>query len=160
MSPTSSDLHHLAQAFCLAFATPSSHAHTALRAPTCTQIFAPSSINPPPPKSNAEFAAHIDHNIAPLMDSFAVTPREIHINEAGRQITIWANGTPVFKKEAMGNSREEEWEYTGEYIFILDVDEEGRIVRVLEFLDSLGTERLRGLMVRARENVGRDGEAW
>lgn len=96
------------------------------------------------------------------MHHFPVTAKEIHVNEAGRQVTIWANATPEWKKEAMGERKGEEgrkeWEYTGEYIFILDVDEEGKIVRVLEFLDSLGTERLRGLMVRARENVGLAGK--
>jgi len=93
------------------------------------------------------------------MDSFAVSPKEIHVNEAGRQITIWATGTPVFKAEAIGTGGED-WNYTGEYVFILDVNEGGKITRVLEFLDSLGTQRLRGLMERARENVGRAGKAW
>lgn len=60
----------------------------------------------------------------------------------------------------MGGAGAEEWEYTGEYIFILDVDARGKIVGILEFLDSLATERLRGLMVRMRENVGRVGDAW
>lgn len=159
MPPTSSDLQRLAEAFCLAFKNPSGSAHIALRAPNCTQIFAPASVNPPPPKSNDQFAAHIDNNISLLMDSFAVSPKEIHVNEAGRQITIWATGTPVFKAEAIGTGGED-WNYTGEYVFILDVNEGGKITRVLEFLDSLGTQRLRGLMERARENVGRAGKAW
>ena len=94
------------------------------------------------------------------MDHFPVIAKEIHINEAGRQITIWAYATPVFKEEAMGSDPSEGWDYTGEYIFILDVDEEGKIVRIIEFLDSLGTEKLRGLMVRARENVGQPGKAF
>jgi hypothetical protein len=43
------------------------------------------------------------------------------------------------------DGEEKEWEYTGEYVFILDINQEGRIDRVLEFLDSLETGRLRGL---------------
>lgn len=74
-------------------------------------------------------------------------------------MTLWATGTPEFKKEVMDGEREG-WEYTGEYIFILDVDEEGKIVRVVEFLDSKGTERLRGLVERARRNMGEGGKAW
>jgi len=54
-----------------------------------------------------------------------------------------------------GDGDEAEWEYTGEYIFILDMDEEGRITRVVEFLDSLATERVRGLMGKARRNLAK-----
>lgn len=48
-----------------------------------------------------------------------------------------------------------EWEYEGEYMFVLTMDESGeRIVRVVEMLDSLKTEKeLRPLMKRARERV-------
>jgi hypothetical protein len=42
----------------------------------------------------------------------------------------------------------------------LDVDEEGRIERILEFLDSLATERLGGLIGRAMKNLGKEGKAW
>jgi hypothetical protein len=48
----------------------------------------------------------------------------------------------------------------GEYIFMLDIDDQGKIERVLEFLDSKETEKLRGLMIRAKVNVGMDGKAW
>ena len=48
----------------------------------------------------------------------------------------------------------EDWRYEGEYVFILDFveDERGeqKARRILEFLDSKGTERVRGLMKRAR----------
>jgi ketosteroid isomerase-like protein len=60
----------------------------------------------------------------------------------------------------MGGDTAEKWEYVGEYIFILDVDEEGKIVRILEFLDSLATERLRGMMDKMKENVGQTGKVW
>jgi hypothetical protein len=54
----------------------------------------------------------------------------------------------------------EEWVYTGEYIYMLSVDEDGKIVRVLEFLDSKATERLSVLMGRAKANLGMNGKAW
>jgi hypothetical protein len=160
MPITHQSLHTLATSFLSGFDSLSAPTLIADRAPTCTHIFAPSSLNPPAPKTNADFAAHVTNNMVPLLNHFPVTVKEIHINEAGRQITIWATGKPEFKKEAMGDSSAEEWDYTGEYIFILDVNEDGKIVRILEFLDSLATERLRGLFVRAKENLGKAGEAW
>jgi ketosteroid isomerase-like protein len=60
----------------------------------------------------------------------------------------------------MGGDSAEKWEYVGEYIFILDFNEDRKIVRILEFLDSLATERLRGMMNRAKENVGQSGKMW
>jgi len=84
------------------------------------------------------------------MSPFPVTAEEIHVNKGGRQNTIWAMEKPEFKEEVRGEEEEGFWGYTGECIFILDVDEEGKITRVLEFRDSLATERLRGLMGRAR----------
>jgi hypothetical protein len=44
---------------------------------------------------------------------------------------------------------------------IVDIsDDQGKIERVLEFLDSKETEKLMGLMSRAKVNVGVDGKAW
>jgi hypothetical protein len=53
-----------------------------------------------------------------------------------------------------------EWDYTGEYIYMLDVDEDGKIVRVLEFLDSKTTERLSMMMARAKRNLNMEEKAW
>ena len=160
MPVTEADLHHLASSFLRAFDTLSAKDHLALRAPHCTHIFAPASLSIPP-KSNNEFSTHLTNNLVPLLARFPVTPKEIHAHTtiSGGQVTLWATGTPEFKKEVMDGEREG-WEYTGEYIFILDVDEEGKIVRVVEFLDSKGTERLRGLVERARRNMGEGGKAW
>jgi hypothetical protein len=158
-SPESS-LHDLATSFLAGFTNLSAQEHIALRAPTCIHLFAPASMDPPPPKSNEDFANHVNNNLRPLLQRFVVTPNEIHVNEAGRQVTIWATRKPEFKPEAMANGPKEEWDYTGEYIFILDADKDGKIVRILEFLDSLATTRLRGLMVRAKENMGLAGKAW
>jgi hypothetical protein len=158
MPVTKSSLETLASTFLSTFLSPSTH--IALRTPNCTHLFAPSSLNIGPPKSNDAFAAHITNNILPLVNDFHITPKETNINESGRQITIWATAKPVFKVEAMGGQDQSEWDYTGEYLFILDVDEEGKITRVVEFVDSLATTRLRGLMVKAKENIGMGGKAW
>lgn len=58
---------------------------------------------------------------------------------------------------------EQDWRYEGEYIFVLDFEEnergEQKVKRILEFVDSKGTERLRELMARARANRARIDEA-
>lgn len=89
--------------------------------------------------------------------------REVHVHPSavgdGGQVVIWATGRAVFRDEIVGEDGEE-WGYEGEYMFLLDVGDEGKIERIVEFLDSKGTERLRGLVVRAREKLGDGGEAW
>ncbi|KAF2032477.1 hypothetical protein EK21DRAFT_109857 [Setomelanomma holmii] len=158
MSKNSSELQRIAAAFLRGFTELSAEDHVALRSPTCNHIFAPSSLSIPT-KTNEQFASHLTNNLIPLLAHFSVTAKEIHINEAARQITIWATGVPEFREEVK-DGEEKEWEYVGEYIFILNMNDDGKIERVLEFLDSLATERLRGLMVRARKNLGADGKAW
>jgi hypothetical protein len=152
MSPTHDSLRTLATSFLSGFTDLSITDLISIRAPTCTHIFAPSSLNFPSPQTNADFAAHVTNNLTPVLAHFPATAKEIHINEASRQITIWATAKAEFKKEAMDGD-EKDWDLTGEYIFILDVNEDGKIVRILEFLDSLVTERFMGLMVRAKENL-------
>jgi len=159
MSLTKSSLERIATSFLSAFDNLSVDDHIALRAPLCIHIFAPSSLNIAP-KTNAAFAAHVTNNLLPLLERFPVTAKETHINETGRQITIWATGKPEFKKEAMGTTPAEAWNYTNEYIFMLDVNEDGKIKKIVEFLDSSSTEKLRGAILKARANVGKTGAAW
>jgi ketosteroid isomerase-like protein len=144
VSTSESSLHNLATSFLAGF----------------TNLSAPASMNSPAPKSNEDFTNHVNNNLRPVLQHFVVTPKEIHVNETCRQVTIWATGKPEFKQEAMGDGPKDQWDYTGEYIFILDINADGKIVRILEFLDSLATTRLRGLMVRAKENMGLAGKAW
>lgn len=75
------------------------------------------------------------------------------MNEAGKQITIWATSVPEFKNEVKGKSEDSNWEYMGEYIFILNINEEGKIERIVEFLDSKNTTRLLEMVKQARENL-------
>jgi ketosteroid isomerase-like protein len=155
MSPTHASLQALSTSFLSGFTDLSVTNLIAIRAPTCTHIFAPASLNFPSPKTNAAFAAHMTDNLAPVLAHFPVTAKEIYINETNRQITIWATAKAEFKREAMDGD-EKEWDYTGEYIFILDVNDDGKIVRILEFLDSLATKRVMGLMVRAKQNLEKE----
>ncbi|KAF2789245.1 hypothetical protein K505DRAFT_328361 [Melanomma pulvis-pyrius CBS 109.77] len=150
-----SSLHATAASFLAAFDNLSASEHISLRAPTCSHIFAPASLNPPPPKTNTAFAEHVT-KLGAIIKHFPVTAKEIHVNEAGRQITIWATGVPEFREEVKGKKIDGEeggWEYMGEYIFVLDVDEDGKIKRILEFLDSKNTMRLLEMVKKARENL-------
>ncbi|KAL9047617.1 MAG: hypothetical protein Q9162_007975, partial [Coniocarpon cinnabarinum] len=58
------------------------------------------------------------------------------------------------KKEKGEDREDDEWHVTTEYIFLLSIDADGKIERILEFVDSLTVERLRGLMMRAWRNAG------
>lgn len=153
---TEQELYDTAIAFINAFTTLEANTHISLRAASCTHIFAPSSINPPQPMTNKEFAAHLT-KLHKLATGFPVTAKEIHVNFPKRQIIIWASAALNFREEV--KSLEEGgdgkgWDYVGEYMFLLDVDEEGKICRVVEFLDSLGTEKARVLLAKAWKNTG------
>ncbi|KAF2228798.1 hypothetical protein EV356DRAFT_457025 [Viridothelium virens] len=153
---TEQTLHDTAVAFINAFATLEPNAHVSLRAANCTHTFAPSSINPPPPMTNEDWAAHLT-KLHLIITSFPVTAKEIHVNVPKRQVIIWANAVPKFREEVKGLKEGDdgkEWDYVGEFMFFLSMNEEGKISRIVEFLDSLATERARGLMVRAWENAG------
>ncbi|KAF4456908.1 hypothetical protein FALBO_15309 [Fusarium albosuccineum] len=153
---TEKTLYDAGVAFIDAFTTLEANAHTSLRAANCTHTFAPSSVNPPPPMTNEDWANHLA-KLNLIMTGFPVTAKEIHVNVPKRQVIIWANGVPKFREEVKGLKEGEdgkEWDYVGEFMFFLTIDEEGKISRIVEFLDSLGIERARGLMVRGWENSG------
>ncbi|KAF4813620.1 hypothetical protein CGCSCA5_v008273 [Colletotrichum siamense] len=153
---TEQTLHEVGTAFIRAFDTLDETAHISLRAPSCTHTFAPASMGPPPPMTNAELAAHLA-KLRLIMTGFPVTAKEIHVNVPKRQVLIWATAVAEFKDEVKGLKEGEngtEWDYVGEYMFFLTVDKERKISRVVEFVDSLGTKRVWGLMSRAWENAG------
>ena len=78
--------------------------------------------------------------------------------ESENSNAVWAHCTSKveWKAGAMGGGKEEEWDFRGEYVFMLWMDERGeKIVRVVEMLDSLAAVRLPGLMERAKENLAK-----
>ncbi|KAF2111091.1 hypothetical protein BDV96DRAFT_603227 [Lophiotrema nucula] len=153
---TEAQLLQTATSFIDAFENLNAEKHVSLRASNCKHLFAPASLNPPPPKTNEAFAAHLI-NLRKVLNHFPVTakPGEIHVNPTKRQVVVWATAVPEFKDEVKGGIENKEWEYQGEYVFMLDMDEEGKITRIMEFLDSKATTRLLGLMEKARENLAR-----
>ena len=130
------------------------------RAPNCTHIFAPASVGNLGPFNNQQFAEHIS-KLGDILDGFPVIPKEIHVNDAGRQVVIWATAKPYFKDVAKGEKPvEADWDYAGEYIFMLDFDESGKVTRILEFLDSLATEKLKSMAAKARANLRLAADSW
>ncbi|KAF7341982.1 hypothetical protein MVEN_01785200 [Mycena venus] len=122
-----------------------------IQAENYRQEFAPASANGPPPRSRDEFAAHLRH-LGEILSGFPVRAKQTWPNPSLRQVVVWADSETQFYPQFKDNDDEEEWRYRGEYMFILTMDQTGeKIEHVLEFLDSKGTERLRGLMARARK---------
>lgn len=142
-----------AKIFLEGFADLSGSRHLSVRTEDCVHIFAPASLNPPPPKDNATFAAHLA-GLREVMAGFPVMPKEIIDSANENTVTIWATSEAKFHKELQDDGLPaSEWAYRGEYIFILAMDQSGkRIQRIVEFLDSKGTERMWGLVARAKEN--------
>jgi hypothetical protein len=154
MAVTEASLQQLAEDFLSAFKTLEAKDHTKLRAPGCEHHFAPSSLNYPSPKSNQQFADHIT-NLQHILSGFPITAKETMINEPKRQVVIWATAIPHFTDAVKRGTPDSEWAYQGEYIFILNVNEEGKIERVVEFVDSLGTMKALGLIEKAKEALSK-----
>jgi hypothetical protein len=76
-------------------------------------------------------------------------------DEKQNRVVVWATGIVTWQEAAKDPGlTEEEWEFHGEYMFILSMDESGeKIERVVEFVDSKEAERLWMLAMRARKNV-------
>lgn len=125
-----------------------------LRAPACISEFHPSSLSPSPViRDNAAYAA----GLAPfktIILGFPVTIKQILEDEKQNSIMIWAEGATEWIPAVMDDEVEvEEWRFVREFIFIMGMDESGeKIEKVVEFVDSKATERLRTLIVRAFEN--------
>ncbi|KAF7346471.1 hypothetical protein MSAN_01875100 [Mycena sanguinolenta] len=122
--------------------------------------FAPASANLPPPRNREEFAEHIRH-LKGVLRSFPVHAKQMWPNPALKQVLIWADAETEFHPHVRDNEDAEEWRYRGEYMFLLTMDQSGeKIERVLEFLDSKGTDRARGLFGRAWKMKGVEWSTW
>lgn len=108
-------------------------------------------------KSNAQYAEHLSGFVG-ILKSFPVTAKETMENPTTGQVPVWATSEVIWCEEVVDfeDMSVEDWKYEGEYIIILDFVEnergEQKVKRILEFVDSKGTERLRALMKRARAN--------
>lgn len=124
----------------------------ACRTPDCAHIFLPSSLFVRP-LDNTAFEAHISR-LHGIIKTFPVTAKEIMEDEQQNRVIVWATSQPIFHDELKDEGlTEEEWTYKGEYMFILSMNESGdKVERVVEFVDSKGSERFLGLIQRARTN--------
>ncbi|KAH8676154.1 hypothetical protein BX600DRAFT_432685 [Xylariales sp. PMI_506] len=107
--------------------------------------------------SRQEFLAH-NQRLRAVLAGFPVEGREYLDSESSNAVTVWATSQTQFHEGARDDgSPPEEWDYRGEYVFILTMDEAGeKIRRTVEFLDSRSTvDKLMNLMARARENLAK-----
>jgi ketosteroid isomerase-like protein len=150
----SSKLHQTALAYIGGFRTLSTEAFLSILAPSAEYKFAPASLNLPRSVDAATFVNHLG-SLREVLAGFQVYPKEILENDGLGQVTIWATSETIFHENAKGdNVSADDWRFQGEYIFILTMDEsQEKVVRIVEFLDSKATERLRELMARARKNL-------
>lgn len=116
--------------------------------------FAPAALNPPGPFDRTGFLTHLG-GLKDIMSGFPVFAKEYIESESTNQVVVWATSKAQFREEVKDDGiPENEWEFGGEYVFMLTMDESGeKIVRCVEFLDSLATKRLLELAARARGNL-------
>ncbi|KAL1872052.1 hypothetical protein Daus18300_004421 [Diaporthe australafricana] len=128
--------------------------------------FAPASLAPPGPFTRDQF---LEHNAAlrKIMTGFPAHAKEYVESEASNQVTVWATARARFRDEVVEDGvagddeedRKKKWDYEGEYVFMMWMDETGeKVVRTVEFLDSKATEyELRPLLKTANEKMQTQG---
>jgi hypothetical protein len=134
-----------------------------LLTPDCEHHYAPSSTQLPSPLNNAAYEKHVTF-MNTVLTGFPIGPKpgELHVNVEKRQVTLWCTGKTAVKPELRDDSEPAEWwEYTsGEYFHHFIFDDAGdKISRVVEFLDSLQTERLKAMFGKALANFAAKQES-
>lgn len=152
--PTSETLFATAAEYLAVFKTLDPSSITHVQTQDYTHEFAPQSANLPGPFSLDEFAQFLS-SLRKVINSFNMTARDTWVNPSLRQVVIRACSAPTFWDEVKAGGSKIDWSFEGEYIFILHLDDKGRKVRkVLEFVDSKGTERLMALIAQAMSIKG------
>jgi len=118
----------------------------------CVHTFLPSSIAMPP-KDNTAFGEHVSR-IREIMPKFPVTAKEVMEDEGKNTVIIHAVSQAYFHDSVKDEGiPSDDWRYQGEYIFMLTMTEAGdKVNKVVEFVDSKGTQTVLGLIKRARAN--------
>lgn len=88
------------------------------------------------------------------MPKFPVTATEVWEDEAKNVAIVHATSEAYFHDSLKDEGiPADEWRYQGTYMFVLSMNEaRDKVRKVVEFVDSKGTERLLGLVKRARTN--------
>ncbi|EOA87145.1 hypothetical protein ACJQWK_09081 [Exserohilum turcicum] len=150
MAPNSADVDKLAESYMAGFLYISLCDYLALRAHGAPTSSRPPSLGSPAPQNNYGFAEHVKNNLHPiLITRFPLAANEMHMNEAGKQVTIWTADQPEFKPEFVAALGNKELTYIADFVFVLDVNDESKMLRVLELIDILATDSFRVLVEKA-----------
>ena len=123
-----------------------------IQAETYTHYFAPASLGIHE-RNLTQFADHLK-GLKAVLKAFPVIPKETFVNPSLKQVTFWATAIPEFHQRLIRQDDGEKWSYQGEYIFMLFMDHTGgKVERVIEFLDSKGTEHLMELVKLAKSRA-------
>ncbi|KAI1407922.1 hypothetical protein F5Y13DRAFT_121305 [Hypoxylon sp. FL1857] len=142
-----------AKAFISMFGNLDTSLLSSILAPSYVHTFAPASLQDRlRTKGKTEMVSHIA-SLRNIMTGFPVYAKSYFECDAENMVTVWATSKVEWKEQLLRQvDNPGEWEYEGEYIFFIWLDETGeKIVRVVEFLDSFKTVKLMGLMKTARE---------
>lgn len=125
----------------------------ALRTPTCTHHLHPSSLGTRV-DDNAAYETHL-LRFKSIITGFPIVAKEIIEDEKQNRVVLLVESGQTWVPAAMDPSfSEEEWGFKREYVFILSMDEsQEKVEKVIEFLDSKGTDQFRALITRAFENI-------
>jgi hypothetical protein len=91
-----------------------------------------------------------------IMEGYPMKVKQSMESESRNAVTLWASGKAHFRDEFKDDGiPKEAWEYTGEYVFMLYMDETGeKITKTIEFVDSKATtEKFLVLIARAQAKV-------
>ncbi|KAL5340783.1 hypothetical protein BJX70DRAFT_94534 [Aspergillus crustosus] len=121
--------------------------------------FRPSSISValPTPLTKESYLGFLS-NLASVMTTLPFTIKDIVESEKDNKVVLWASSRANFRDELKDDEGvgEEGWEFEAEYVFILTMDGEGRIVHLVEFMDILATvERAVKLLEQAGKNLAK-----
>ena len=122
-----------------------------------THHYAPSSIPSQGPFDKKGLINFVS-GLKTIMARYPMSIRQSLESESSNAVTLWVTGQASFHEEVKDDSiSKEDWEYTGEYIFLLYMDEaQKKIIKTIEFLDSKATaDKLSRLAARAMENRSR-----
>ncbi|KAK2777674.1 hypothetical protein FQN53_002125 [Emmonsiellopsis sp. PD_33] len=121
-----------------------------LLAENYTHHFAPASLGLAGTRDKQGTLASIAR-LRSVLTRFPLTAKEYIESEGSNQVVVWATSRLVFREDLTDDG--EKWEQEGEYVFMFTLDESGeKIVRNVEFLDSIKVGELFGLIKRAEEN--------
>ncbi|MCJ1483962.1 hypothetical protein MMC06_004130 [Schaereria dolodes] len=97
------------------------------RSPVCTQKIHPLKSNPHPPQDNAAYLKRLSY-IIKAFNNFHLEVHEVIEDTLQRKISAWLTA----KGETKGAG-----EYNNEYMWVLEFDENGKVVKIKEFVDTL-----------------------